>query len=183
MTEQPWPRQRLVGLQNAAHRLDKFSWTRPLARLVEIAIRLCFSATIPAAARIDRSVHFGHAALGVVLNKLCVIEANCLIGTHVVMGGKSPLIGAPYVEADTTIHAGAKLIGPIRIGRGSVIGANAVVNRDIPPYSVAVGVPARVIKTLPQKAENAGANYHRDEALPMSPAVGNFTPRTGSSSR
>jgi serine O-acetyltransferase len=153
-TERTWPRQRLVGLQNAAHRLDKNAFTRPLARVIEVGIRLFFSATIPAAARIDRSVHFGHAALGVVLNRLCVIEADCMIGNHVVMGGKSPLIGAPYVEATATIHAGAKLIGPIRIGRGSVIGANAVVTRDIPPYSVAVGAPARVIKTLPQNAEN-----------------------------
>jgi serine O-acetyltransferase len=70
-----------------------------------------------------------------------------MIGTHVVLGGRAPLIGAPTIEQDATIHAGAKIVGPIVIGRGSVIGANAVVTRDIPRFSVAVGVPARVIKS------------------------------------
>jgi serine O-acetyltransferase len=44
-------------------------------------------------------------------------------------------------------HAGAKIIGPIRIGKGSVIGANAVVLTDIPPFSLAVGVPAVIKKS------------------------------------
>jgi acetyltransferase-like isoleucine patch superfamily enzyme len=46
----------------------------------------------------------------------------------------------------TWIGAHAFILPNVTIGRNSVIGANAVVNRNIPPYSVAVGVPARVIK-------------------------------------
>ncbi len=49
------------------------------------------------------------------------------------------------VEDNCWIGAGVKVLDGVTIGRGSVIGANAVVTRDIPPYSVAVGVPARVI--------------------------------------
>ena len=55
--------------------------------------------------------------------------------------------GGPILEEDVIVHAGAKLIRPIRIGRGSVIGANAVVLGDDPPFSLAVGVPARVKKS------------------------------------
>jgi acetyltransferase-like isoleucine patch superfamily enzyme len=47
---------------------------------------------------------------------------------------------------DVWIGAGAKVLDGVTIGRGSVIGAGAVVTDNIPPYSVAVGVPARVIK-------------------------------------
>ena len=45
------------------------------------------------------------------------------------------------------VHAGAKIIGPITIGRGSVIGAGAVVIDDMPPQSLVVGVPGEVKKS------------------------------------
>jgi len=50
------------------------------------------------------------------------------------------------IEDDVWIGAGAKVLDGVKIGKGSIIGAGAVVTKNIPPYSVAVGVPARVIK-------------------------------------
>lgn len=145
-SEAIWPRQRVVGLQNLAHRLNHNSLTRPAARIIELVIRLVFSAALPADARIHRSVHFAHNAMAVVLNPLVVIEENCHVGSHVVMGGKYPVMGAPHIASGVTIHAGAKLIGAITIGEGCVIGANAVVVKDVPPHCVVVGVPGEVIK-------------------------------------
>ncbi|MHB1414178.1 MAG: acyltransferase [Chloroflexota bacterium] len=52
------------------------------------------------------------------------------------------------VEGGAWIGAGAAVLDGVRVGKGAVIGANAVVTRDIPPYSVAVGSPARVIRDL-----------------------------------
>jgi serine O-acetyltransferase len=54
----------------------------------------------------------------------------------------------PIIEDRVDMGVGAVILGGITVGRDSVIGANAVVLKDIPPYSVAVGVPAKVIKTL-----------------------------------
>ena len=54
----------------------------------------------------------------------------------------------PVVEDRVDIGAGVCLLGKIRIGHDSIIGANAVVIKDIPPFSVAVGNPAHVIKIL-----------------------------------
>jgi len=48
----------------------------------------------------------------------------------------------PVIEDDVEIGAGACVLGPIRIGRGARIGANAVVLSDVPPGAIAVGVPA-----------------------------------------
>lgn len=53
------------------------------------------------------------------------------------------------IEDEVWIGGGAVLLPGVTIGKGSVIGAGAVVTRDIPPYSVAVGNPARVIKKTP----------------------------------
>lgn len=61
-----------------------------------------------------------------------------------------PLVskGPVVIEAEVWLGEGVAVMPGVRIGRSSIIGANAVVTRDIPPYSVAAGVPARVIKTL-----------------------------------
>ena len=53
----------------------------------------------------------------------------------------------PRIGDDVVIYAGAVIIGPVVIGQGASIGANAVVNTDVPAGCMAVGVPARVIST------------------------------------
>ena len=67
-----------------------------------------------------------------------------------------PVMDCPLKTAKVTIKDGAHIgIGAIimpgvTIGEGAVIGAGAIVTSDIPPYSLAVGIPARVIKTFKQ---------------------------------
>jgi serine O-acetyltransferase len=55
--------------------------------------------------------------------------------------------GHPVIEDDVVLGAGARVLGPIRVGARAVIGANAVVLGDIPADSAAVGMPARVVST------------------------------------
>ena len=57
------------------------------------------------------------------------------------------LLKKVIIEDNVWVGAGVRIIGGVTIGTGSVIGAGAVVTKDIPPMSVAVGVPARVIKS------------------------------------
>ncbi|MGW5267722.1 serine O-acetyltransferase [Rhodococcus sp. NPDC003994] len=51
---------------------------------------------------------------------------------------------AAIIEDDAVLCAGCVLVGPVRIGRGSIVGANAVVTSDVPPGVTVVGIPARV---------------------------------------
>jgi len=118
-----------------------------LSRAIDGISRIVFAASLPGRARIGERVFFHHSGLGVVVNKLSVIEDDCEIGVHVVLGGRAPDIGAPYLERGVIVHAGARIIGPVRIGAGAVIGANAVVLDDVPSGALAVGVPA-VVKRL-----------------------------------
>ena len=52
-------------------------------------------------------------------------------------------------ESNVMVGAGAKILGPLRIGRSSIIGANAVVLQDVPPFSIMAGAPARVVGQRP----------------------------------
>lgn len=72
------------------------------------------------------------------------VGANCWINQQVTVGSATG--GSPTVGNNVTIYAGAKVLGGITIGDGAVIGANAVVVKDVPPNVTVVGVPAYIIK-------------------------------------
>jgi serine O-acetyltransferase len=107
--------------------------------------------------RID---HFG----GIVISGDAVFGDDCVIRNGVTVGLKHEgQRGAPILGNRVDIGAGAKLLGSIRIGDDVQIGANAVVLTDVPSNSIAVGVPARVlrrkasIKAESREVENAEA--------------------------
>jgi serine O-acetyltransferase len=143
---EPAPIQMLVRLHGWSRWL-LVRRRRRLSQLVDRMIRLAYAARIPAEADIHPSVHFSHNALAVVVTKEAKIAARCQIGVHVLLGSRWPVPGGPRLEEEVIVHAGAKVIGPITIGRGSVIGAGAVVVEDVPPHSLVVGVPGVIKKT------------------------------------
>ena len=110
--------------------------------------------------QIGNNVHIGRNNI-IGARKSVILEENVMIGPHVMIGDHShhyedidiPIkfqesteAGHVRIEGDSWIGANVFILPNVTIGRHSVVGANSVVNRDISPYSVAVGVPARVIK-------------------------------------
>jgi serine O-acetyltransferase len=67
-----------------------------------------------------------------------VIEPGTRIGSRVTVMHQVSLLGAPVIEDNVTIWPGAKVIGPVRIGRGATIGPNAVVTEDVPSHDTVV---------------------------------------------
>ena len=110
------------------------------------------------ATKVGRRVHLWHHS-GMILSCRSIgddvhIRQNTTFG---VARRGDPVSARPVIEDRVDIGVGAVIIGDIAIGHDSTIGANAVVLKDIPPYSVAVGVPAQVIKTLtPEGAAGDG---------------------------
>lgn len=83
----------------------------------------------------------------VIVNTSASIEHDCTIGDFVHIAPNATICGHVVIEDGADVGGGSVVIPGVTIGAGSIIGAGAVVVRDIPPMSVAVGSPARVIKT------------------------------------
>ncbi|MGL6107383.1 serine O-acetyltransferase [Romboutsia sp.] len=124
------------------------------AKAYNILLRIVFACDIYYTAHIDESVELIHNGLGVVIHPKSKISKGCKIYQNVTLGGNGKIVngekinlGGPKLEEDVTVFAGACVLGPIVIGKGAIVGANAVVTKDVPPNSLAVGVPA-VVKPL-----------------------------------
>lgn len=114
----------------------------------EYLIRIFFASDISCKAKISRDINFVHGH-DIVIGAHAVIGKNCKIFNGVTLGNKdteSPINAQPMIGDNCVISTGAKLLGKITIGDNCIIGANAVVLIDIPANSVAVGVPAKILK-------------------------------------
>lgn len=83
-----------------------------------------------------------------IINIGCTISHDCTIGNHVNISPGSHLAGNVTIEDDVFVGTGATFIPKVRIGRGSIVAAGAVVTKDVPPFSMVAGVPAKVKKTI-----------------------------------
>lgn len=95
---------------------------------------------------------FPHGAYGVFISGGAAIGRNVIIFQHVTIGSNtlkgSKRFGSPIIGDNVYIGAGAKIIGNVVIGDNCRIGANAVVYDDMPPHSVAVQSPTRIIQKI-----------------------------------
>lgn len=82
---------------------------------------------------------------GIVIHSNAKIGVNCLIFQQVTIGTRDGS-GAPVIDGHVDIGAGAKILGPVRVGSHARIGANSVVLTDVPAAAIAVGIPARIIQ-------------------------------------
>ena len=95
---------------------------------------------------IPLSTHFSHNGVGVIISPGVKIGEYCVIGQNVTLGEKNN--GTPSINDFVIIHAHSIIMGNINIGEFSVIGAGSVVIDDVPPMSLVVGNPARVIRKI-----------------------------------
>lgn len=113
----------------------------------KIFLRVLLNCQIGLGAIIGQDVILGYGGLGTVIHHKAIVGNKVNIGTGVTIGGTTKKRGIPVIGDNCIISSGAKIIGPVEIGKNVVIGANAVVVTSIPENCVAVGVPARIIKT------------------------------------
>ncbi|MDF0487239.1 serine O-acetyltransferase [Sphingomonas sp. H39-1-10] len=117
-----------------------------LARLVNHLSRMTTAIDIHPGARIGKHFFIDHGFT--VIGETAEIGDNVTIYQCVTLGGTSPDNGVagkrhPTLCDNAIIGSGAQVLGPITVGKGARIGANAVVTRDVPEGAVMVGIPAR----------------------------------------
>lgn len=130
-----------------AHRVAHWLWQRDmkgLARILAQGTRLLTGIEIHPGATIGRRFFIDHG-MGIVIGETAEIGEGVMLYHGVTLGGQvlTQTKRHPTIEDNVTIGAGAKVLGPITIGEGSSIGANAVVTKDVPAKHIAVGIPAK----------------------------------------
>lgn len=127
----------------------------------ELLIRVLHNSFVSTQTRLGTDVDFAYGGIGIVIHKDAEIGSNVMIGQGVTIGGAPGIsriesrtgnpVYYPKINDFVYISAGARIIGGIEIGKFSIIGANAVVKRNIPPFSVCFGVPVKEPRPIDKK--------------------------------
>ena len=118
-------------------------WKIP-ARFLSHVSRFFTGIEIHPAAKLGPGLFIDHG-MGVVIGETAEVGDDVMLYHGVTLGGRTRDGGKrhPTIGDGVAVGAGAKVLGPVTIGEGSVIGANAVVTRDAPADSILVGIPAK----------------------------------------
>lgn len=139
-------------------------------RVLALAIGLFAGITLPYTVRLGRRVRIWHHG-GMVLHARAIgDDVHLRHNTTFGVARRGENLDIPAIGNRVDIGCGACVLGDVHVGDDSLIGANAVVTRDVPPWSVVVGVPGYVVKSrLP------------DEPGHEEPANGDYIPRLAES--
>jgi serine O-acetyltransferase len=132
------------------HRIAHWLWThnfRLLARIISHISRWLTGIEIHPGAKIGKRFFIDHG-MGVVIGETTEIGNDVTIYHQVTLGGTSTKKGKrhPTIGNNVVIGAGAKILGPVKIGNNCKIGTNSVVIKDVPPNSTVVGIPGKVVR-------------------------------------
>ena len=124
-----------------------------LAKIISQFSRFLTGIEIHPKAKIGKNLFIDHG-MGVVIGETSEVSDNVTIYHNVTLGGTSPSINTnqqrnskrhPTLEENVVVGSGAQILGPIVIGKNSLIGANAVVTKDVAEKSIMAGNPAKKI--------------------------------------
>lgn len=118
-----------------------------IARCISQIARLLTGIEIHPGAKIGKGFFIDHGS-GVVIGETTEIGDNCLVYQGVTLGGTGKEKGKrhPTLGNNVMVGAGARVLGPFKVGDNAKIAANAVVLEEVPPNCTAVGVPARIVR-------------------------------------
>jgi serine O-acetyltransferase len=154
-----WPGVHALLAHRVAHALHH-AGVPLLPRVLALITRSVTGIEIHPAARIGARLFIDHGS-GVVIGETADVGDDVTIYQGVTLGGTGFATGKrhPTVESNVTIGSGAKLLGPITIGHGAKIGANAVVIHDVPPNSTVVGNPGHPVRIEGRRPEGPDADW------------------------
>ena len=128
---------------------------RFLARAVSQWSKLWTGIEIHPGAQIGKRLVIDHGT-GIVIGETAEIGDDCLLYQGVTLGGTGKDVGKrhPTLGNNVMVGAGAKVLGPIRVGNNARIAANAVVLREVPDNATVVGVPGHIVRLCGEKLDH-----------------------------
>ncbi len=150
------------GLQAVwAHRVSHWLWMHGFkwfARLNSNLARWITGIEIHPGARIGHRLFIDHG-MGVVIGETAEIGDDCTLYHGVTLGGVSWNKGKrhPTLGDNVVVGAGAKVLGPFKVGDGARVGSNSVVVKEVPAGATVVGIPARVVQEAKAPSEKVVA--------------------------
>lgn len=155
-----YPGVKAIRMHRRAHFYYRHGWLF-LARYVSQRAARKTGIEIHPGAQIGRRLVIDHGT-GIVIGETTEIGDDVLIYQGVTLGGTGKDTGKrhPTIGNNVMISAGAKVLGPFKIGDNSRVAAGAVVLEEVPPNSTVVGVPARVVR---QDGKKVGCNKNLDQ--------------------
>ena len=138
----PWPSAR--GTRGTRRFLSGRQGRKDFALYLQSQSSRVFAVDIHPAARIGNGIMLDHAT-GIVIGETAVVGDNCSILQGVTLGGtgKERDDRHPKIGCGVLLGVGAKVLGNIKVGDCSVVGAGSVVVKEVPPRATVAGVPAR----------------------------------------
>jgi serine O-acetyltransferase len=173
-----WPGVHALLAHRVAHALCEAGV--PVApRTIAAAARTITGIEIHPRADVGDGLFIDHG-MGVVIGETAEIGENVTLYQGVTLGGTGFARGKrhPTVEDDVSIGSGAKLLGPVTVGRGAKVGANTVVIEDVPPNSTVVGNPGHPVRVEGRRVEGPDADWiHLPD--PVADAIKGLAERIG----
>ena len=129
-----------------AHHLHENEYYLP-ARFISQAARALTGIEIHPGAKIGRGLFIDHG-MAVVIGETAELGDNCTLYQGVTLGGTGKDVGKrhPTLGNNVMVGAGAKVLGPFKVGDNAKIAANAVVLKEVPAGATAVGIPAKIVR-------------------------------------
>ncbi len=147
------------------HRISHWLWKKELfflARFCSHLGRFFTGVEIHPGATIGKGFFIDHG-MGVVIGETAEIGDNVTLYHGVTLGGVSweKVKRHPTLEDNVVVGSGAKVLGPFTVGKGSKIGSNSVVVKEVPPHSTVVGIPGRVVMELEKPSAKMDLEHGR----------------------
>lgn len=109
---------------------------------------LFFNSVVPYTADLGPETKFAYGGIGCVVHSRAVVGKRVIIGQNTTIGRSLDPEDYPSIGDDVYLSAGARIVGKIHIGNNVIVGANAVVNKDVEDNCIVAGVPARIIRKV-----------------------------------
>lgn len=136
-----------INLYRKSHWLYKHN-IPILPKLYTGIIYIFFNSYVPPTAKIGTGSDFAYGGIGCVVHKNAIIGERVIIGQNTTIGRSLHPDSFPRIGNDVYISAGSRIIGKIKVGNNVIIGANSVVNKDVPDNTIVAGVPAVPIRKV-----------------------------------